>query len=154
MRALKGEITHLLWQTSFEWQILSQDESLVLFFALSSNCRWNHLGSQSELEIRFTLFAHAKVAFSCIILVCNARTVLKASDLSVCVFQVTKLHVAQCERHLDCRSCLSNRDPYCGWCSLEGRYLSSPDCCYTSLPALSTLPSHQAAPLVLHKHPI
>uniref|UniRef100_A0A673J8M8 Plexin-B1 n=1 Tax=Sinocyclocheilus rhinocerous TaxID=307959 RepID=A0A673J8M8_9TELE len=61
--------------------------------------------------------------------------------------KVTKLHVAQCEKHLDCHSCLSNRDPYCGWCSLEGRYLSSPDCCYTPTPALSTLPSHQAAPL-------
>uniref|UniRef100_A0A9J8BCJ4 Plexin B3 n=1 Tax=Cyprinus carpio carpio TaxID=630221 RepID=A0A9J8BCJ4_CYPCA len=40
--------------------------------------------------------------------------VLRASDL--CVFQVTKLHIAQCEKHLDCHSCLSNRDPYCGWC--------------------------------------
>uniref|UniRef100_A0A672PUK7 Plexin-B1 n=1 Tax=Sinocyclocheilus grahami TaxID=75366 RepID=A0A672PUK7_SINGR len=103
-------------------------------------------------KIVFTLFAHAKVASSCILSVSNSRTVLRASDLCVCVFQVTKLHVAQCEKHLDCHTCLSNRDPYCGWCSLEGRYLSSPDCCYTPTPALSTLPSHQAAPLVLHKH--
>lgn len=126
MFALKGAITRLLWQTSFEWQIFARDESLVLFFALSSNCCWIRLGSQSESEIVFTLFAHAKVASSCVLSVCNARTVLRASDLCVCVFQVTKLHVAQCEKHLDCHSCLSNRDPYCGWCSLEGRYLSSP----------------------------
>uniref|UniRef100_A0A672PT81 Plexin-B1 n=1 Tax=Sinocyclocheilus grahami TaxID=75366 RepID=A0A672PT81_SINGR len=92
------------------------------------NCRWICLGSQSESEIVFTLFAHAKVASSCILSVSNSRTVLRASDLCVCVFQVTKLHVAQCEKHLDCHTCLSNRDPYCGWCSLEGRYLSSPDC--------------------------
>uniref|UniRef100_A0A672Q045 Plexin-B1 n=1 Tax=Sinocyclocheilus grahami TaxID=75366 RepID=A0A672Q045_SINGR len=98
------------------------------------------------------VFLHANVASSCILSVSNSRTVLRASDLCVCVFQVTKLHVAQCEKHLDCHTCLSNRDPYCGWCSLEGRYLSSPDCCYTPTPALSTLPSHQAAPLVLHKH--
>uniref|UniRef100_A0A673JFD5 Plexin-B1 n=1 Tax=Sinocyclocheilus rhinocerous TaxID=307959 RepID=A0A673JFD5_9TELE len=42
--------------------------------------------------------------------------------------KVTKLHVAQCEKHLDCHSCLSNRDPYCGWCSLEGRCTRKMDC--------------------------
>uniref|UniRef100_A0A9J7YXN4 Plexin-B1 n=2 Tax=Cyprinus carpio TaxID=7962 RepID=A0A9J7YXN4_CYPCA len=52
--------------------------------------------------------------------------VLRASDL--CVFQVTKLHIAQCEKHLDCHSCLSNRDPYCGWCLLEGRCTRKMDC--------------------------
>lgn len=51
--------------------------------------------------------------------VCKARKMLRACV--VCAFQVTKLNVAQCEKHLDCRSCLSNRDPYCGWCLLEGR---------------------------------
>uniref|UniRef100_A0A8C1XT68 Plexin B3 n=1 Tax=Cyprinus carpio TaxID=7962 RepID=A0A8C1XT68_CYPCA len=85
----------------------------------------------------------------------NADLLLDSTKQNVYVLterKVTKLHIAQCEKHLDCHSCLSNRDPYCGWCLLEGRYLSSPDCCYTSLPPLSTLPSHQAAPLALHKH--
>uniref|UniRef100_A0A8C1WEI1 Plexin-B1 n=1 Tax=Cyprinus carpio TaxID=7962 RepID=A0A8C1WEI1_CYPCA len=80
----------------------------------------------------------------------NADLLLDSAKQNVYVLterKVTKLCVAQCDKHLDCHSCLSNRDPYCGWCSLEGRYLSSPDCCYTPLPALSTLPSHQAAPL-------
>uniref|UniRef100_A0A8C2KNK1 Plexin-B1 n=1 Tax=Cyprinus carpio TaxID=7962 RepID=A0A8C2KNK1_CYPCA len=80
----------------------------------------------------------------------NADLLLDSTKQNVYVLterKVTKLRVAQCDKHLDCHSCLSNRDPYCGWCSLEGRYLSSPDCCYTPLPALSTLPSHQAAPL-------
>uniref|UniRef100_A0A8C2I6M4 Plexin-B1 n=1 Tax=Cyprinus carpio TaxID=7962 RepID=A0A8C2I6M4_CYPCA len=77
-------------------------------------------------KIVFTLFAHAKVASSCILSVSNVRMVLRASDL--CVFQVTKLHIAQCEKHLDCHSCLSNRDPYCGWCLLEGRCKRKMDC--------------------------
>uniref|UniRef100_A0A672Q075 Plexin B3 n=1 Tax=Sinocyclocheilus grahami TaxID=75366 RepID=A0A672Q075_SINGR len=110
------------------------------------------LGDKNGRLHKVFLHANGTVASSCILSVSNSRTVLRASDLCVCVFQVTKLHVAQCEKHLDCHTCLSNRDPYCGWCSLEGRYLSSPDCCYTPTPALSTLPSHQAAPLVLHKH--
>uniref|UniRef100_A0A673JFH8 Plexin-B1 n=1 Tax=Sinocyclocheilus rhinocerous TaxID=307959 RepID=A0A673JFH8_9TELE len=76
------------------------------------------------------VFLHANVVSSCVLSVSNSRTVLRASDLCVCVcvFQVTKLHVAQCEKHLDCHSCLSNRDPYCGWCSLEGRCTRKMDC--------------------------
>ncbi|CAL8318961.1 unnamed protein product [Merluccius merluccius] len=35
--------------------------------------------------------------------------------------KVSKLPVAWCERQTDCQSCLSLRDPYCGWCVLEGR---------------------------------
>ncbi|XP_046727133.1 plexin-B1-like isoform X2 [Silurus meridionalis] len=48
--------------------------------------------------------------------------------------KVTRLPVAQCEKYSDCRSCLSVRDPYCGWCSLEGRCTRKMECTRHSQP--------------------
>uniref|UniRef100_A0A8C1D6R1 Plexin-B1 n=1 Tax=Cyprinus carpio carpio TaxID=630221 RepID=A0A8C1D6R1_CYPCA len=61
----------------------------------------------------------------------NADLLLDSTKQNVYVLterKVTKLRVAQCDKHLDCHSCLSNRDPYCGWCSLEGRCTRKMDC--------------------------
>uniref|UniRef100_A0A8C1PZD7 Plexin-B1 n=1 Tax=Cyprinus carpio TaxID=7962 RepID=A0A8C1PZD7_CYPCA len=58
----------------------------------------------------------------------NADLLLDSTKQNVYVLTERKLHIAQCEKHLDCHSCLSNRDPYCGWCLLEGRCTRKMDC--------------------------
>lgn len=35
--------------------------------------------------------------------------------------QVFRLPVQECLRYENCTQCLGSRDPYCGWCIVEGR---------------------------------
>uniref|UniRef100_A0A7M4FHK2 Plexin-B1 n=1 Tax=Crocodylus porosus TaxID=8502 RepID=A0A7M4FHK2_CROPO len=42
--------------------------------------------------------------------------------------QVARVPLFDCSRHLSCASCLALRDPYCGWCVLQGRCNRRSEC--------------------------
>uniref|UniRef100_A0A4W5N0R4 Plexin b2b n=1 Tax=Hucho hucho TaxID=62062 RepID=A0A4W5N0R4_9TELE len=44
------------------------------------------------------------------------------------VYKITKVPVQACHLKTDCQSCVSTRDPYCGWCVLEGRCTRRSSC--------------------------
>ncbi|KAF7650449.1 hypothetical protein LDENG_00125900 [Lucifuga dentata] len=54
----------------------------------------------------------------------NADLLLDSSQKHIYVLtssRLSRVPVSSCERQTDCQSCLTVRDPYCGWCVLEGR---------------------------------
>uniref|UniRef100_A0A9J7ZWT3 Sema domain-containing protein n=1 Tax=Cyprinus carpio carpio TaxID=630221 RepID=A0A9J7ZWT3_CYPCA len=42
--------------------------------------------------------------------------------------KITKVPVQACHLKSDCQSCVAQRDPYCGWCVLEGRCSRRSEC--------------------------
>lgn len=39
--------------------------------------------------------------------------------------KVSKVKVQECSVYKTCWDCLNAKDPYCGWCSLENKYVYS-----------------------------
>lgn len=42
--------------------------------------------------------------------------------------KITKVSVQACHLKTDCQSCVANKDPYCGWCVLEGKCTRKQEC--------------------------
>uniref|UniRef100_A0A7N6AER8 Plexin-B1 n=1 Tax=Anabas testudineus TaxID=64144 RepID=A0A7N6AER8_ANATE len=53
--------------------------------------------------------------------VVSADLLLHSSQQHIYVLTNSRVSLSTCFNDADCQSCLSVRDPYCGWCVLEGR---------------------------------
>uniref|UniRef100_A0A673A0X3 Plexin B3 n=1 Tax=Sphaeramia orbicularis TaxID=375764 RepID=A0A673A0X3_9TELE len=58
----------------------------------------------------------------------SADLLLDQEQEHVYVLTSSRVPVSSCERQTDCQSCLTIRDPYCGWCVLEGRCSRKHEC--------------------------
>ncbi|XP_041130451.1 plexin-B1-like [Polyodon spathula] len=87
------------------------------------------LGPSGEAEKYATIMIQSNAAISGDLLLDQSQEYLYIMTHSM----VVKRPVAECTKHLDCQSCLSANDPYCGWCVLEGMCGQRSDCLRSSL---------------------
>ncbi|XP_056304669.1 plexin-B1 isoform X2 [Danio aesculapii] len=82
------------------------------------------LGNSGEVKNYSSLLIQSGLAISSdLLLDSNHRHIYIMTSHSV-----EKRPVAECDTHTDCSSCLSVKDPYCGWCVLDGRCGMRSDC--------------------------
>uniref|UniRef100_A0A671U0J0 Plexin-B1 n=1 Tax=Sparus aurata TaxID=8175 RepID=A0A671U0J0_SPAAU len=87
-----------------------------------------YLGKDSQVEVyaNMTIQPNSPI---------NSDLLLDQSGAHIYIMtKNTKRPVAECGDHLDCQSCLSAKDPYCGWCVLEGRCGQRWECQRGSVP--------------------
>ncbi|XP_062872250.1 plexin-B1 [Trichomycterus rosablanca] len=82
--------------------------------------KWN----TSEVKTYSSLSIHPGSAINRDLLLDSSQRYLYIMTSSM----VEKRPVAECDIHTNCQSCLAARDPYCGWCVLEGKCGMLSDC--------------------------
>ncbi|XP_026768647.3 plexin-B1 isoform X1 [Pangasianodon hypophthalmus] len=93
------------------------DHTIAFLGDSKGNLHKVFLGPRGEVEEYAIIPIQSNTAIS-------SELTLDQSEEHLYIMTSTMLQkrpVAECHLHLDCQSCLSARDPYCGWCVLEGR---------------------------------
>ncbi|KAM4737576.1 plexin-B1-like isoform 1-T1 [Anableps anableps] len=94
-----------------------EGHSIAFLGDAKGNLHKVYLGKDGEVEV----YANSTIQPNSPI---NSDLLLDDRGSHIYIMTKTTLEkrpVAECGDHLDCQSCLSARDPYCGWCVLEGQ---------------------------------
>ncbi|XP_051516179.1 plexin-B1-like isoform X2 [Myxocyprinus asiaticus] len=96
---------------------VKEGHTIVFLGDSKGNVHKVFLGKSGEVRRYSTLLIQPGLAInSDLLLDSNHRHLYIMTSNSV-----EKRPVAECEKHTDCTSCLAVKDPYCGWCVLDGR---------------------------------
>ncbi|KAM8929898.1 plexin-B1 [Pelodytes ibericus] len=76
-----------------------------------------YLGGDGDAQLYYILPNQSNTAISADLLFDQEQKHLYIMTQST----VSKVPLSECFQHTDCESCISARDPYCGWCVLNGR---------------------------------
>ncbi|XP_067302725.1 plexin-B1 isoform X4 [Pseudorasbora parva] len=103
---------------------VKQGHTIVFLGDSKGNLHKVFLGNSGEVKKYSTLLIQPGLAI-------NSDLLLDSTHRHVYVMTshaVEKRPVAECDKHTDCTSCLAVKDPYCGWCVLDGRCGMRSDC--------------------------
>ncbi|XP_028575563.2 plexin-B1 [Podarcis muralis] len=102
-----------------------EDGHPVIFLGDSKGCLHKvYLGPMGDANLYASLVIQPNSAVSGDLLFDLPKKHLYVMTQSM----VTKIPIFECSQYPDCESCLALRDPYCGWCVLQGRCSRRSEC--------------------------
>uniref|UniRef100_A0A672N2H1 Plexin-B1 n=1 Tax=Sinocyclocheilus grahami TaxID=75366 RepID=A0A672N2H1_SINGR len=103
---------------------VKEGHAIVFLGDSKGNLHKVFLGNSGEVKKYSTLLIQPGLAI-------NSDLLLDSTHRHIYIMtshSVEKRPVAECDKHTDCTSCLAVKDPYCGWCVLDGRCGMRSDC--------------------------
>uniref|UniRef100_A0A8C1M7I8 Plexin-B1 n=1 Tax=Cyprinus carpio TaxID=7962 RepID=A0A8C1M7I8_CYPCA len=103
---------------------VKEGHTIVFLGDSKGNLHKVFLGKSGEVKKYSTLLIQPGLAI-------NSDLLLDSTHRHIYIMtshSVEKRPVAECDKHTDCTSCLAVKDPYCGWCVLDGRCGLRSDC--------------------------
>uniref|UniRef100_A0A673IQ08 Plexin-B1 n=1 Tax=Sinocyclocheilus rhinocerous TaxID=307959 RepID=A0A673IQ08_9TELE len=103
---------------------VKEGHTIVFLGDSKGNLHKVFLGNSGEVKKYSTLLIQPGLAI-------NSDLLLDSTHRHIYIMtshSVEKRPVAECDKHTDCTSCLAAKDPYCGWCVLDGRCGMRSDC--------------------------